>query len=118
MEDKRWNRESIRFALRKAEQISNAMPFAVDTLPECFEKEPNDQPSSAQRLTLPVIVNGRIDKPDDWDVFCFEGRGGSEIVAEVYARRLNSPLDSVLKLTDADGQQLAFNDDLRTKERG
>jgi hypothetical protein len=32
-------------------------------------------------------------------------------VAEVYARRLGSPLDSELKLTDADGKQLAYNDD-------
>jgi hypothetical protein len=33
------------------------------------------------------------------------------VVAEVYARRLDSPLDSVLKLTDAKGKLLAFNDD-------
>jgi len=105
-------------SVRKDQWGSNRMPFAVDTLPECLEREPNDQPASAQPTTLPVIVNGRIDKPDDWDVFCFEGRGGDEIVAEVYARRLNSPLDSVLKLTDAGGKQLAFNDDHEDKGSG
>ncbi len=42
----------------------------------------------------------------------------SEIVAEVYARRLDSPLDSVLKLTDAAGKQLAFNDDHEDKGCG
>jgi hypothetical protein len=102
----------------KGEWISNTVPFAVDGLPECLEKEPNDQPSHAQRVTLPVIVNGRIDQPGDWDVFRFEGRAGSEVVAEVYARRLNSPLDSVLKLTDAAGRQLAFNDDHEDKGSG
>ena len=56
-------------------------------------------------------MNGRIDQPGDWDVFRFQGRAGEAIVAEVYARRLDSPLDSVLKLTDAKGTQLAFNDD-------
>jgi hypothetical protein len=56
-------------------------------------------------------MNGRIDQPGDWDVFRFQGRAGQAIVAEVYARRLDSPLDSVLKLTDAKGKQLAFNDD-------
>jgi hypothetical protein len=56
-------------------------------------------------------MNGRIDRPGDWDVFRFQGRAGEAIVAEVYARRLDSPLDSVLKLTDAKGTQLAFNDD-------
>jgi hypothetical protein len=40
------------------------------------------------------------------------------VVAEVYARRLDSPLDSVLKLTDASGQQLAFNDDHEDKGAG
>ena len=63
-------------------------------------------------------MNGRIDKPDDWDVFCFDARAGSEIVADVYARGLNSPLDSVLKLTDAAGKQLAFNDDHVDKGEG
>ena len=94
------------------------MPFAVDTLPEVLEQEPNDSPAAAQAVTLPVIVNGRIEKPGDWDVFRFEGRAGDEVVAEVYARRLDSPLDSVLKLTDDAGNQLAFNDDHEDKGAG
>ncbi|MGB7721934.1 MAG: PPC domain-containing protein [Bryobacteraceae bacterium] len=91
--------------------LANPAVFMVDTLPEAFEKEPNNSPAAAQRVKLPVIMNGRIDQPGDWDVFRFQGRAGQAIVAEVYARRLDSPLDSVLKLTDAKGQQLAFNDD-------
>jgi hypothetical protein len=51
-------------------------------------------------------------------VFRFEGHAGEQIVAEVLARRLNSPLDSVLKLTDAAGKQLAFNDDYEDKGEG
>ncbi|MCX7008710.1 MAG: hypothetical protein NTY53_15915 [Kiritimatiellaeota bacterium] len=91
--------------------VSNPMPFALDTLPETLEKESNDTPSRAQKVTLPVMINGRIDKPDDWDVFRFQGKSNETVVAEVYARRLESPLDSVLKLTDADGKLVAFNDD-------
>ncbi len=105
-------------SLRMQGMISNAVPFAVDTLPECLEKEPNNQPENAQRVTLPVIVNGRVDRPDDWDVFRFEGRAGQEVVAEVFARRLNSPLDSLLKLTDANGRLLASNDDHEDKGSG
>jgi len=97
--------------VRDGDVLSNTVPFAVDTLPECFEKEANDSPPDAQRVTLPVIVNGRIDRPGDWDVFRFEGRDGQQIVAEVTARRLDSPLDSVLELIDAAGNRLAFNDD-------
>jgi hypothetical protein len=97
-------------ALNKGE-VLNSTVFMVDTLPEGFEKKPNNSPSAAQRVKLPIVMNGRIDQPGDWDVFRFQGRAGQAIVAEVYARRLDSPLDSVLKLTDAKGKQLAFNDD-------
>ncbi len=102
----------------KGEWISNGVPFVFDTLPECLEKEPNNAPETAQRVTLPLIINGRIDQPGDWDVFTFEGRAGQQIVAEVMARRLDSPVDSVLRLTDAAGRQLAFNDDHEDKGTG
>jgi hypothetical protein len=105
-------------AVRVEDRISNDMPFAVDSLPECLEKEPNDSIATAQPVTLPIIVNGRIDRPGDWDVFRFQGHVGDAIVAEVYARRLDSPLDPVLKLTGADGKQLAFNDDHEDKGAG
>jgi hypothetical protein len=91
--------------------VSDPVPFALDTLPETFEKEPNNTQAVAQKVTLPIIVNGRINKPDDWDVFQFNGKSNDTVVAEVQARRLDSPLDSVIKLTDANGNLLAFNDD-------
>jgi ribosomal protein L40E len=90
---------------------SNHVPFALDTLPECLDQEPNDEPSKAQKVTLPIIVNGRADRPGDWDVFEVEGKAGQTIVAEVYARRLGSPFDSFLKVTRADGKIIALNDD-------
>jgi hypothetical protein len=105
-------------SLRQGSRVSNTVPFAVDTLPECLDREPNNSSSGAQRITLPIIVNGRIDQPGDWDVFCFEGRAGQQIVAEVSARRLDSPLDSVLRLTNAAGKQLAFNDDQEDRASG
>jgi hypothetical protein len=100
------------------ELVSNYVPFSIDTLPECLEQEPNDQQPTAQKVTIPIIINGRIDKPGDWDVFSFEGRAGDQIVAQVYARRLNSPLDSILKLTDANDKKLAVNDDYEDKGAG
>jgi hypothetical protein len=98
--------------------ISNQMAFALDDETECMEAEPNDDAVHAQKLTLPVIVNGRIDKPGDRDVFSFEGHAGQVIVAEIFARRLDSPLDSILQLTDAQGKQIAANDDNEDKGSG
>ena len=95
----------------KGRFVSNSMPFALDTLPECLDQESNNDSSHAQKVELPIIVNGRADQPDDWDVFQIEGHAGDKIVAEVYARRLESPMDSMLKLTDSNGKLLALNDD-------
>lgn len=100
------------------DRVLNEVPFAVDSLPECVEQEPNNTTATAHRVTLPCVVNGRVDPPGDSDVFRFDGRAGDEIVAEVWARRLDSPLDSVIKLMDASGRQLAFNDDHEDKGSG
>ncbi|OHB77077.1 MAG: hypothetical protein A2Z34_11260, partial [Planctomycetes bacterium RBG_16_59_8] len=102
--------------LRKGDRLSNRVLYAVDTLPECAETEPNDSPKDAQRVALPTIVNGRIGSPGDIDVFRFDGKAGDEVVAEVVARRLSSPLDSFLRLSDATGNVLAWNDDRERKE--
>lgn len=91
---------------------SNRVPFAVDTLPECLDKEDNNTVAKAQKVQLPIIVNGRIDREDDRDVFQFAGKAGDMVVAEVMARRLDSPLDSQIRLTDAAGKIVAFSDDV------
>ena len=90
---------------------SNPVPFAIDILPEAFDHEPNNTVATAQQMALPVIVNGRINQAGDCDVYQFSGATNQQFVAEVTARRLYSPLDSVLKLTDASGRLLACNDD-------
>ena len=92
-------------------QFCNAVPYAVDNLPECSENAANDSIAEAQTVYLPQIINGHIDRPGDIDVFQFRGLAGTEVVAEVQARPLNSPLDSLLRLTDAAGKVLAWNDD-------
>ena len=97
-------------ATRK-EIVSNPMPFALDNLPDGIEKEPNNSQVEAQKVGLPIIVNGRIDRSADSDVFEFTGKSNDVVAVEAEARRLDSPLDSVIKLTDATGKLLAFSDD-------
>ncbi len=81
------------------------------TLPVAKEKEPNDGFRQAQSVTLPVVVEGAIERPRDVDVFQFEGRAGQKVQFEVLAARHGSPLDSILTLYNAAGEQLAVNDD-------
>lgn len=92
-------------------RLCNPILYAVDPLPECDESEPNDSASQARRITLPQVINGRIDRPGDVDVFTFEGKAQEELVADAQARRLNSPLDSALRLVGPDGAVVAMNDD-------
>lgn len=96
----------------------NSVPFAVDDLPEIFSRESNHTVETAQAVDLPVIINGRVARPGEQEVFKFDGHAGESVVAEVFARRLDSPLDSFLRLTDAAGKQLAFNDDFEDKGCG
>lgn len=87
----------------------NEVLYCVDTLPECVEQERNDE--QAQPVLVPGIINGRIDRPGDVDLFCFPGKAGQEVVAEVYARRLHSPADCALRVSDSAGNVLGHNDD-------
>jgi hypothetical protein len=97
-------------------RMSNRVAYAVDDLPTSPESEPDDSLEAAQRIALPRIIDGRIGQPGDIDVFQFNGKPGSELVAEIMARRVNSPLDSLLRLLDANGNVLAWNDDYEHKE--
>ena len=97
---------------------SNPVPMAVGDLPEMLESEPNNTPAEANKVALPIVVNGQIRKPGDEDVYAFEGKQGQEIVAEVHARRLDSALDSLLKLLGPDGELLAANDDFEDRGAG
>ena len=110
------NTEAGIIALNKGD--FNEVPFAVDDLPECFAQGGNNSVDAAQAVTLPIIINGHVSQPGEREVFKIEGHAGQTVVAEVFARRLDSPLDSFLRLTDKDGKLLAFNDDFEDKGSG
>jgi hypothetical protein len=100
---------------RSGAVLSNAVPYAVGTLPEAMETASNNTPKAAQSVTMPIIVNGRIEKPGDKDVFSIKGKAGDEVVLEVQARQLGSPMDSLVRLIDKSGKVLAWNDDFVDK---
>ncbi len=121
-----WNLERTRweFPLRDAEPgihyldfpgrgglRSNRVPFAIDEWPDVLEAESNSSIAQAQALQPPAVVNGRIDSAADVDVFRVEGTAGGAFVVETWARRLDSPLDAFVKITDAAGAAVAFGDD-------
>ncbi|MGB9603340.1 MAG: peptidase, partial [Limisphaerales bacterium] len=102
---------TVYITVTKSNYVSNPVPFIVDALPEIDEKEPNNSIKSAQSVAMPVIINGKINVAGDWDVFAISAKEGDEVVVEVKARRLNSPLDSIVEITDSAGKRFAINDD-------
>ena len=84
----------------------------VDDLPEILEHEPNDEPAAdAPAVTLPAMLNGRIDHPGDMDAWPIDLEKGGAVALEIIAEKLGSRLDSVLTVCDADGKEVAKNDD-------
>lgn len=84
--------------------------FLVDPLPALPESEPNDAPRSAQAVSLPVVVDGVVDKPGQVDCFRVELAAGQRLVAAVDAvGRLASPFDPGLELLDERGALVERN---------
>lgn len=104
-------------SVRKEGYRSNQMPFAIGDVKESFEVEPNNSAAEAQPVQKPLIVNGRIQKPGDIDVFSFNGKKGNSVSIEVIARRLNSPLDSVVTLKGPGLKEAVRNDDNMSKDK-
>lgn len=97
--------------VKEGEFELNPATFAAGDFPELLESEPNDALAGAQRISPPVVVNGKIQAPGDADHFVFTAKAGERYLMEVQARRLDSPLDAVLTVFNVKGVQLAENDD-------
>jgi hypothetical protein len=96
--------------------VSNFRTFVVGDWPEALEKEPNDELAQAQRVGLPVVVNGRIDKPADVDHYAFAAKKGQRVLINCWAWRIDSPLDATLMVYDSKGKELAYNGDTYGKD--
>jgi hypothetical protein len=85
----------------------------VSPFPNVLEVEPNNEAaqSTPTDKPLPLAFNGIIERKGDVDYFKFTAKKGQAYDVSVFARRLRSPLDSVLSIYDEKGARLAQNDD-------
>ena len=94
------------------------LAFAVNDLPELTEQEPNDGLTEGRRVTVPVIVNGRIDRPGDRDGVLFKVDQYDELAFHVDAKGLGSHVtDPNLTMARLDGELKGIADD-RCKKCG
>jgi len=96
--------------------LSNFRTFVVGDCAEVQEKEPNNEFAQAQRVPVPVVVNGRIDGSADVDHFLFTAKKGQRLLIDCRAARIDSPLDATLMLYDARGKELAYCGDYYGKD--
>jgi hypothetical protein len=85
----------------------------VSAFPNVLEASLNQdrEHATATELLAPFALNGVISQKGEEDWYRFPATKGVALDVSVYARRLGSPLDSVVEVCDAKGQSLAANDD-------
>ncbi len=89
----------------------SGIPFRLSAAANAIEVEPNNGRNEATPAELTNTFNGIISEDGDMDWFRFTATKGQAFDVHCYARRVGSPLDSVMTVHSADGKQIAGNDD-------
>ncbi|MDZ4689458.1 MAG: PPC domain-containing protein [Planctomycetaceae bacterium] len=107
-------RGRVTVPLTVGDQPANPVTVYATDLPLATEAAgDNDKLEAAQAVASPIVVNGRVEKENDLDVYGFEAKKGDLLSFEVIARRTGSQLDSYLRILNDKGQTLREDDDLR-----
>jgi hypothetical protein len=78
---------------------------------EIAEREPNNSPKDAVKISTNSIAGGAISGPvkgaeSDVDLYRFHAKKGEQLVVEITAARDKSPLDSKLEVLDSAGKPI------------
>jgi hypothetical protein len=90
---------------------SEAAFVVIDDLPSVAIAVESDDRRSGQLIALPCCIDGQIN-PVLSKFFRVAMTAGQTVNVEVFARRLGSDLDPVIRVTGPDGIEVAFRDDL------
>ena len=88
--------------LLRPDHSFNPLRLALGNEPEVESAGANGSRATAQQVSVPVTINGRLDRATD-NYYRFHAREGEKLVMEVNARRLGSDLDSFVEVLDAKG---------------
>lgn len=90
--------------------VSALKLFVVDDLPCVDRVGGNDSLDKAQPLELPTAVSGHVDGLKS-HFFRFRANAGQKLTFEVFARRIGSPLDPMIRLLTSSGSEITYSDD-------
>lgn len=89
---------------------TNPRRVSVGPRPHVTESEGNNTPAQAQAIDLNVSLLGKIEGGTDVDCFKFTAQQGQRIVIDCLAERLDSPLEALLQVRNAQGRRVAIAD--------
>src|SRR5262245_20492609 len=106
------------FRVATNQGISSIGQLVVLDEPVVVENGVNNTRDKANPIQLPCVVCGRIEALEDVDYFKFHAEAGQMLTFEVFCARLQDKIhdlqkhaDPLLTLYDAEGRELAANDD-------
>lgn len=88
--------------------VSNPRAFLVGDQPETLEKEPNNEPTQAQRLEINSVVHGAVTPSTDVDYYVFSGKKGQRVIVSCLTSSIDSRLNAELQVFDASQRKLAY----------
>jgi hypothetical protein len=90
--------------------------LAISDLDEQVEKEPNNDPTKANRIAVPGAITARFEEKDDVDHFVFAAKKGKRYTIQAHTVEHLSPTEVYLVLKNDKGAQiLASNPAVATK---
>ena len=112
------NRESSPFVLHPqiGRDTWGELRLETNDVPEYVEETARPAGGGAHLATLPAVLNGRILRPGEADLWQVTAHKGEQFLLDLRAGRLGSLLDSVLTILDANGKRLATCDDMSPGE--
>ncbi|GIS61751.1 MAG: hypothetical protein CM1200mP2_39760 [Planctomycetaceae bacterium] len=90
---------------------TNVFALAVSDHPNVLESNSNNTPATAQAVTLPAVLNGRIESVGDTDHFVFQAKKDQSLLMDLQAARLGSLLDARVSVLDAAGKRVGGGDE-------
>jgi hypothetical protein len=95
--------EDDRAVIVRPEHSFNRVKLALGDDPEILSTEATSV-EAAQPVKLPVTINGKLHAPENY--FRFHALKGENLILDVNASRLGSPLDSIVEVLDAHGKPI------------
>ena len=108
-------RRGFEYALDTPSGPSNPVFIALTDDPIVIEREPNDDTSHAQEVTLPCDISGAFGAPGDFDVYRFRARKGDVWWVEASAERIGSPANPTVviqRVNNGEATDLVIGEDM------